>query len=91
MELWQFIGNALAEIVEGVLDAQKKVETTFATIVPRGGRGASGPIGNTPAIMGNGEFLTTVEFDVALTEARGKETAGGIGVFLGTVNLGSRG
>jgi hypothetical protein len=32
-----------------------------------------------------------VHFDVALTETKGKGAAGGVGVFLGAVNLGTKG
>lgn len=35
--------------------------------------------------------VAMVEFDIALSEAKGTDTKGGIGVFLGAVGLGSQG
>ena len=39
----------------------------------------------------NGKPISNVEFDIALAEANAKDTKGGIGVFLGSVGLGSQG
>jgi hypothetical protein len=87
MNLDDFVKNALIQIVAGVVEAQEEIRK----------RGAeTGSIRNYGATQGlrtdaNGREIHKVEFDVALAESSATDTKGGIGVFLGSVGLGSQG
>ena len=89
MELQEFIKTALTEIVAGVAEASE------LTRVHGGKAGSMKLYGNVEdnKIMTdeNSRPVTPVEFDIALAEASSKDTKGGIGVYLGTIGLGSQG
>lgn len=89
MNLQEFIKTALSEIVAGVADAQVEAKKHGA------GVGSMQVYGHTKEAKvitdTNNRPITMVEFDIALSEASAKDTKGGIGVFLGTVGLGSQG
>lgn|ERR1700693_2199042 len=87
LDLKTFIAKTIAEIVDGVAEAQSAARAgrSSAVVVPSTIFGAS------VAKTGHGEFVTVVEFDVAVAETGGAETRGGIGVVTGIVNLGSAG
>ena len=89
MNLQEFIKTALAEIVAGVAEASTEGKKHGASI------GSNQVYGNLTAaniITDNtGRPVTNVEFDIALTDASATDTKGGIGVFLGSVGLGSQG
>lgn len=85
MELKDFIRSTLEEIAQGVQAAQAGVKAVGGTVNPKG-------------ITRSGAFDSTwspgpqiVSFHVALSESKGTETKGGIGVMLGAVGLGSQG
>jgi hypothetical protein len=89
LELQEFITNALVQIVAGIADARDKTSSHDATI-------GSGRVYGRTDIAGtitdqHGRQWSSVEFDVMLAEASGKDTKGGIGVYLGAVGLGSHG
>lgn len=89
MELKDFVSKTLQEIVAGVKEAQENMveggEINPAYPMIRGG-------GKHTYLTGsNGSPLQNVEFDVAVTATEGKGTKGGIGVFVGSVGLGTQG
>lgn len=89
MNLQEFIQTALSEIVAGVAEARIEGGRHGATI---GSNRVFGHLKEAGIITDqNGRPVTTVEFDIALAEANATDTKGGIGVFLGTVGLGSQG
>ncbi|WP_449369842.1 hypothetical protein [Thiomonas sp.] len=89
MNLQEFIKTALAEIVAGVAEARTEGNKHGATI---GSNRVYGHLKEAGIITdNNGRPVTTVEFDIALAEANATDTKGGIGVFLGSVGLGSQG
>jgi hypothetical protein len=89
VELREFIHTALVEIIEGVASARADTSKHGASI------GSDPVYGNTKEAKiltdGQGRTTSTVEFDIALARADSRDTKGGIGVFLGTVGLGSQG
>lgn len=91
MELKDFVGQALAEIVQGVLDAQKNLGANGKYINPELStqQGTHEKYGKLVSIQG--QLVQTVEFDVAVTATEGTGTKGGIGVVAGVFALGSQG
>lgn len=87
MNLEDFIKTALTEIVSGVASAKSEIQKHG------GNTGSISMFGDTKGVRTdkNGRQIQIVEFDIALAEASGTDTKGGIGVFLGTVGLGSQG
>jgi hypothetical protein len=89
MNLQMFIKTALAEIVAGVAEARTEGKKHGASI---GSNEVYGHTKEAKIIMDEkGRPVSNVEFDIALAEASGTDTKGGIGVFLGTVGFGSQG
>ncbi|MDO9165059.1 MAG: hypothetical protein Q7U13_03035 [Rhodoferax sp.] len=89
MDLQEFIKKALVDIVAGVADAREEAQKQGATI---GSNPVYGHLREAKIITDKSERpVSNVEFDIALAEANAKDTKGGIGVFLGTVGLGTQG
>lgn len=89
MNLQEFIRTALAEIVAGVAEARTEAKAHGASI---GSNRLYGHLKEAKVVTdANDRPVSQVEFDIALTEASGTNTKGGIGVFLGSVGLGSQG
>jgi hypothetical protein len=90
MKLKDFVAETLKEIVDGVVEAQEYYKA-------KGGSVNSSSItfrtdqGLQMWDSENGQPVQQIEFDVAVTTTEGKETKGGIGVFVGPVGLGSQG
>jgi hypothetical protein len=86
MDLKEFIGQALTDIVQGVLDAQKTLGENGKYINPQLStqQGTHEKHGKLVSIQG--QLVQTVEFDIAVTG-----TKGGIGVVAGVFALGSQG
>ena len=87
MELKTFVSQTLVEILQGVKDAQVQAKQIGGKVSP------ISPFCTVPA---NGPSVEedrpqNIEFDVAVTTSSGKETSGGIGVYVGAVGLGSKG
>lgn len=91
MELKQFISQALADIVQGVLDAQQVLGANGKYINPELStqQGTHEKHGKLVSIQG--QLVQTVGFDVAVTATEGTDTKGGIGVIAGVFALGSQG
>jgi hypothetical protein len=89
MDLEDFIRTALVDIAAGVALARDAVGEHGGVVGSMAAYGAT----TQAAIItdGDGRLMTTVEFDVALAETKGTDTKGGIGVFLGSVGLGTQG
>lgn len=91
MQLREFVGEALAEILQGVNDAQQVLGPLGDDINPK----LSTPQGTLEQkgnlVSRQGKLVQLVEFDVAVTVSEGTGTKGGIGVFVGGIGLGSQG
>lgn len=90
MDLKDFVKNTLVQIVDGVAEAEKELEQKGASANPVGGYFDQKQIGGRNWSFKDG-ITDTVEFDVALTNSEKEGTSGGIGVLLGSVNLGAKG
>lgn len=89
MDIQQFIAGAITQIVAGVADARLAVEKYGASA---GSDPVYGYVKSNKVMKdGEGRQVTLVDFDVALTSADSTGTKGGIGVFLGSVGVGSQG
>ena len=91
VELKEFISQALADIVQGVLDAQQVLGANGKYINPELStqQGTHEKHGKLVSIQG--QLVQTVEFDVAVTATDGAGTKGGISVVAGVFALGSQG
>lgn len=91
MDLKEFIGLALSDIVQGVLEAQQTLGKNGKYINPELStqQGTHEENGNLVSIQG--QLVQTVEFDIAVTATKGTGTKGGIGVVAGVFALGSQG
>jgi hypothetical protein len=89
MELQEFIKTALTEIVAGVAEASEEAASLGGRV---GTMQLYGYIKEHKVITDeNDNPVALVDFDIALAEAAGTDTKGGIGVYLGAVGLGSQG
>jgi hypothetical protein len=96
MNLRDFIRETLTEIADGVAEADEKVAARGGAVNPRNvvtNKSGEGPYGFCiedrkakyhPAVE-------SIEFDVVVSAAEGKETKGGIGVHVGAIGIGSAG
>ena len=91
MELKEFIGQALADIVQGVFDAQQTLGTNRNYINPKLSTQQGIHEKHGKLVSTQGQLVQTVEFDIAVTASEGKGTKGGIGVVVGVFALGSQG
>ena len=95
LELRDFVSQSIAEIVEGIVDAQKRLENSDTTINPALYNVFSGSqSGGTNLALGwdkENNLVSTINFDVAVTVNDGTETKGTIGVVAGMFALGSQG
>ena len=91
MTVKEFVEDTLVQIVEGLKAAQERISPSGAFINPKG---MSFQI---PQLEGRRynpktfEVEEQVRFDLAVTNESGTGTKGGVGVFLGTVALGTQG
>lgn len=86
MELKEFVAETLQQIFEGVALAQSKTSGLGGAINPDSVRFQEGGQWN----HFKGGMPQDVEFDVGLTSIDKKGQSEGIGVFLGSVNLGKK-
>ena len=95
MQLKDFVSESLVEIIEGLEDAQTRIQSSDAKVVPEINKlFVNSNTGGTNLAFGydkNGNVMHHIEFDVAVTASEGKETKGGIGVVAGMFALGSQG
>jgi len=91
MDLQEFVSETLAQIVNGVDGARKRVDSKDIKICPQLD-GTAAHKGNMQIVAARGDApATMVEFDVALSTTEDTGTKGGIGVVAGFVTLGSTG
>lgn len=86
MELSDFVKQTIEQIVEGASAAQKSIGDKGATINP-----------SSVQFQKDGQWNTydhampqDVEFDVGLTSTDKKGSSEGVGVFLGSINMGKK-
>ncbi|TGD70331.1 hypothetical protein E4634_21170 [Mangrovimicrobium sediminis] len=95
MNLKQFVSESLVEIIEGITDAQARIASEDAQVVPNvSNLFTKSQSGGTNLALGwdsNGNLIHILEFDVAVTATEGTETKGGIGVVAGMFAVGSQG
>ena len=90
MELKDFVAETLTQIVDGIKKAQENVKDKNTSINPSGidtehkvftvSSGATSPT----------KMIQMVNFDVSLTASQEGEAVGGVGVFFGSVGIGSQ-
>jgi len=89
MELQDFVAESLKQIISGVKTAQEYGSGVGAKVNP-----LINPFSDYgPKVLAteDGELAQEIKFDVAVTTTKGTSTKGGIGVFVGSVGLGSQG
>src|SRR5262245_51564944 len=94
MELQQFITTTLVQIARGIEDAASALEDSKAIVSPRNVNTSVGDRAVYGFLDTNKKFykvVQTIDFDVAVTAEKGKETKGGIGIQVGSIGIGSQG
>ena len=95
MELRDFVAQAITQITEAVIEAQKNLHPTGARVNPRmrqllpQGEKNFASVGWAEGESGNPVLM--INFDVAVTATEETKTKGGIGVVTGVLSLGSTG
>ncbi len=89
MELKEFVAEALADIIQGVLDAQAKLETNGRFINPRLSTPTARSEQQGRQISSHGQVVQNVNFDVAVTAAQSNTAKGGIAVVVAAIGIGS--
>lgn len=96
MNLRDFIRETLSEIADGVAEADEKVAARGGAVNPRdvvANKSGEGPYGYY-AEDKKGTYrraVESIEFDVVVSAAEGKETKGGIAIHVGAIGVGSAG
>jgi hypothetical protein len=90
VELKDFVKNTLVQIVDGVTNAEKELVAKGATVNPIGGHFDQKQVGGRTWSFEDG-ITEVVDFEVALTNSEKEGTSAGIGVLLGSINLGAKG
>ena len=85
MELKEFIEETLLQIIGGVKSAQEKAKDTGALINPADAKSSDPKVHRKYQ-----EYIGSVDFEVALTNAEEKEGKKGIGVWFGGIGLGGQ-
>ena len=89
MNIQEFVKTSLVQVISGIAEAREAVAPNGALV---GSDKAYGWTKDAKIITdAHGRIISQVEFDIALTTADSKDTKGGIGVFLGSVGVGSQG
>lgn len=91
MDLQEFVSGTLKQIVDSVIEANKYLKGKGGKINPFLSGDIEFILKKGHLVTDNNRSVHMVEFDVALTATEGKGTKSGIGVFLGSVGLGSQG
>ncbi len=89
MELKHFISETLSNLIEGVVEAQAKVQSSGGRVSPY----VSKPSDSKTIYGRTNDKLPVifVDFDISIEANEGKGTKGGIGVVTGMFTLGSQG
>ncbi len=90
MELNEFIKDVITSIYNGIAEAKK---TTGKSILPSGGLISEGIpyVKNGIGPTAEAKMISNLEFEVSLTESNKDGVSSGIGVLLGSINLGAKG
>lgn len=96
MELQDFIAGTLVQIARGVENAAEQLKGSKAIVNPRnvstqGGNRPDNIYGYLSTEKKFFKVVQRIEFDVAVTAEKGKETKGGIGIQVGSIGIGSQG
>jgi hypothetical protein len=88
MELKEFVKTVIKELSEGMKEVQEEVEGVVINpkdilINTQGGTGLS-------SSRNDKSPVTILRFEIGLTESKVKKNTGGMGVFLGSVNMGAK-
>lgn len=87
MELQEFVKETLLQITIGVKEAQEAVKEYGAVVNPKQYKSTSDA---TNARVKNEYYpVQNINFEVALTSSTGEESKSGIGVLLGSFNIGA--
>ena len=90
MELREFVSLTLQQLIDGIAEAQGKVQT--GEVNPKIWNYQREEAAKLKILESNaGKWIHLVEFDVAVTVAEGTATKGGLGLVVGPVALGSSG
>ncbi len=91
VELKDFIARALADIIQGVQDAQVNLKENGVSVNPQLST-QQGVLHDQKRLVSiKGQLVQMVEFDVAVTATSATGTKGSIGVVAGIFALGSQG
>lgn len=97
MQLSEFIKEVLVEIVTGIKEANKELESSDASInpsrlTPENFSSNSGLIGTVPDNYDpENRLVHIVKFDVAVNASQEKESKGGLGIVVASFALGAQG
>ena len=90
MELQEFIKQSLVQIVNAIVETQREVSGTGASVNPSGLRLQNEQVKG-HSVTNDGNVTQHIEFDVAVTSIEGTGSKGGIGVVAGIFALGTQG
>ncbi|MCL1643659.1 hypothetical protein M2T61_18565 [Elizabethkingia anophelis] len=92
MELKDFIKETLSSIAEGVEESKTIYSKKGGRVNPKDFNLASGNLSYIKSAPGrsDGNIVTLVDFEVALTNENKSDNTGGIGVLFGAVNIGGK-
>ncbi len=90
MELEDFVSESLKQIIDGVRTTPGRVAENGAKINPREVQFATQKYAGVWD-KGSQALIQRIKYDVAVTSSEGTKKKGGIGVFFGTVGLGTGG
>ena len=85
MELHDFIAATLVQIARGIENAAGQLRDSKAIVNPRAVSGTE----QTRETSGKG--VERIDFDVAVTAEKGRQTMGGFGIQVGSIGSGSQG
>jgi hypothetical protein len=91
MDLKTFVSETLAQIVEGVKEAQPRVNAAGGKVHPHIVGAQAEALAKHKIFVASGGYAQFVEFDVAVTASEGTGTKGGVAVVAGILSLGSGG
>jgi hypothetical protein len=94
MELRDFVSETILQIVNGVMDAQSRVDSPGVIISPKISTNLNYASDHGYLWAGSadkGGYAQILKFDVALTVSEGTDKKAGIGVFAAAVSIGGSG
>jgi hypothetical protein len=92
MQLKEFVSAVLTEIIDGVKTSQRDTEHAREGEINPLLATNQGALQSQGRLVSRwGQLVQNVKFDVAVTIEEGAGTKGGIGIFIGSIGLGSQG